>query len=119
MELRLHEGHGFSSFSMRLRVLFTRHGSRAFAKPGRFENVTKSEAFSKRYGLICYVNIKTALISIRLLSWREFSCIIRFKMVNLAHIAALAYTSATSIFWRRRFRVNIPDHIDFDAVSKS
>lgn len=79
----------------------------------------KSEAFSKRYGLIFYVNSKTASISIRLLFWREFSCIIRFRMVNLAHIAALAYTSTTSIFWRRRFRVNIPDHIDFDAVSKS
>lgn len=104
---------------MRLRVLFTRHRSRPLAKPGRFENATKSEPFSKRYGLICYVHSKTASISIRLLFWREFSCIIRFKMVNLAHIAALAYTSTTSIFWRRRFGVNIPDHIDFDAVSKS
>ena len=41
-----------ASFSMRLRLLFTRHQSRPLPKPGRFENAAKSGAFSKRYGFI-------------------------------------------------------------------
>ena len=62
-----------ASFSMRLRLLFTRHRSRPLPKPGRFENAAKSGAFSKRYGFICRVNSETASIWIRLLFWREIS----------------------------------------------
>ena len=47
-----------------------------------------------------------------LLFWCEI-CIVQFKIVNLAHSAALTYNITTLIFWRKRFR------IDFDAVSKS
>ena len=56
-------------------------------------------------GSVCRVNSETALIWIRLPFWREI-CIVRFKMVNLALSAALAYTITTLIFWRKRFRVN-------------
>ena len=94
-----------ASFSMRLRLLFTRHRSRPLPKPGRFENAAKSGAFSKRYGFICRVNSETALIWIRLLFWREI-CIVRLKMVNLARSASLAHTITTLIFWRKRIRVN-------------
>ena len=93
------------SFSMGLRLLFTRHRSRPLPKPGRFENAAKSGASSKRYGFICRVNSETASIWIRLLFWREI-CVVRFKMVNLRRSAALAYTITTLIFWRKRFRVN-------------
>ena len=55
-----------ASFSMRLRLLFTRHRSRPLPKPGRFENAAKSGTFSKRYGFMCSVNGETALIWVRL-----------------------------------------------------
>ena len=51
-----------ASFSMRLRLLSTRHRSRPLQKPGRFENAAKSGAFSKRYGFFCRVNSETSLI---------------------------------------------------------
>ena len=89
-------------FSMQLRLLFTRHRS----KTGRFGNAAKSGAFSKRYGFTCRVNCEIASIWIRLLFWHEI-CIIRFKVVDLARTAALAYTITTLIFWRKRVRVNI------------
>ena len=78
-----------ASFSMRLRLLFTRHQSRPLPKSGRFENAAKKGAFSKRYGFICRVNGETASIWEWLPLWREI-CILRFKMVNLARSLALA-----------------------------
>ena len=50
-----------SWFSMRLRLLFTRHRSTPLAKPGRFENAGKCGAFSKWYGFIFRVSGETTV----------------------------------------------------------
>ena len=84
-----------SAFSLSL--LFTRNRSRPLTKLGRSENPVKSDAFSKRYALIFRVHGETASIWVRLSLWREI-CIVRFKMVNLASIAALAYAITTLDF---------------------
>ena len=87
----------FVSAWFSLSLLFTRNRSRPLTKLGRSENPVKSDAFSKRYALIFRVHGETASIWVRLSLWREI-CIVRFKMVNLASIAALAYAITTLDF---------------------
>ena len=88
---------------MRLHLLFTRHRSKLLPKPCRFETAAKIGAFSKRYGFICRVKQWNRIDLKMLLFWCEI-CIVQFKIVNLAHSAALAYNITTLIFWRKRFR---------------
>ena len=89
-------------FSMQLRLLFTRHRS----KTGRFGNAAKSGAFSKRYGFTCRVNSILHRFEYGYYFGTKFASF-DSKWLNLARIAALAYTITTLIFWRKRVRVDI------------
>ena len=84
------------------------HRSRPLAKPGRFENTAKGEAFWKRYGFIYRVNGETASIWVRLPFCREIDILqLTITWYKIRHAGGQAhYYSRTGTSKQRHVKLH-------------